>query len=311
MNKEVSKEDVTFDVTRHRAALVDAYKEYWRHLDQLEGQQHPFPFDITARLESAPMRLLDGQLLVSDIRELINNYNAWQDRLYAWHAWNAVSIAASSEQLSWDIRWKFSEPLAFFCLHMPSAFRDSLMTFCSLAMHLGLLNRDNTHKDELEQDREVFRRLQNGSVDAHKYFLPRKKAFEQLRQLSGKWGGTTHLIQLLEKIDSDSYRSSTLDWRNSSSHYIGPRLEYGETRFVKRYVCFGQEKIDLGDGSFQFQDNPEKMQIAYGFGGTPALPMAEVANCNREQLDLARQALMETVRVLEEICFESEHRKTN
>jgi hypothetical protein len=288
-------------VNNYRNRLRNAHDQYWIYLDQQQDLGPYFSYELAEAMRDWKLRLFDAQLLSADFLEIINLLNAWKHRLSSWLAWNQVLTSFNNDDFAWEVRREFVEPLAYYCMHQPSSFRDALTKFATIAVHIGNINCDTTYKDELLEDREIFKRLQQEKARPYEYFLSRQKSEAQLHEKSSNWKSAISLIRFLTSLDSEVYKDSTKGWRNKSAHYIAPRFDFGDTQFVKRYVDFHEEVTSPADGGVSFFQDRSKMAVAYGFGATPSLPLSEVYFLNLQQYDSARKAMHTCEQLLQEI----------
>jgi hypothetical protein len=304
MTESIVDNEITHKRTVHRKMLRAAREEYWHHLDLHDSNEPYFSYQSVDDIQALNLRMLDGELLTSDFRDIINAINAWRHRLDSWFAWNQV-IVNLEEDHAWNIRFEFTEPLAYFCMNQPSSFRDLLTKFATMAIHLGNLNYEANYKDELLEDKQIFKRLQKGHAKPYECFLTRDSAESQFRNISNGWQSASRVIELIECLDNDTYKERTKGWRNKSAHYIAPRFDFGYTQLVTRSVGFKEALSSPANVSNEKKSGLSEMQISYGFGGTEALSVAEAHRANREQYDIGYCAL----RACEQIFLEMSRRK--
>lgn len=237
----------------------------------------PYEFD---QVDHHQWPLMGGEMVKDELRETTNNLNRWHGSLYRWHAWNRA-LEPFGEQDAWELRNEFVDALAHQCLLQPSAIRDSLTFMATNAIHQVRLALCNGYRDHLEGDPEV-----PGDPPKH---LTRRKKEQRLTRLMAPWSEARKFLVLLHQIDDAAYREATSDYRNRSSHAIGPRLAVGFTRFVVRSVEQATEMTERDDGTFMLTPKPGKMSVCYGFGGTPPLNMEEARIINLAQYQRARE----------------------
>ena len=297
MNSEASDAEIS----NFRNRLRYAHDQYWHYLDQQQDSEPYFSYRLAEEIQDWPLNLFGGRLLSGDYIEIINLINAWKRRLSSWSAWNQVLVSLENDQCTWEVRHEFVDPLVYYCMNQPSSFRDALTQFATMAAHIGNINCDSKYKDELLEDHVIFKRLQQGKAKPYEYFLSRQKSEAQLLNKSSEWKSSSSLIEFLTSLDCEGYKDSTKGWRNKSAHYIAPRFDFGETQFVKRYVDFHVEVTPTPDGGVDVFTDKSKMTIAYGFGGTPPLPLSEAYGLNKQQYDNALNAMHCCEKLLQEI----------
>lgn len=223
-----------------------------------------------------PMRM---HLVVNELQELTNILNDWQSMLWSWRAWNQV-LTTYSEKEAWGLQKEFSEPLARTCLLKPSSVRDTFTFVATNAMHQVQLALDTGRKDYLDGDP-----VSSGKKPR---YLNRTQKEHRLANLVSPWPEGADFIAALQKIDDKEYRKESLDYRNRSSHAIGPRLGVGHTQLVTREVVQAIEMKRLDDGTYEERTIPGKMAVSYAFGGIPPLDMEQARTINLDQYLRAR-----------------------
>lgn len=271
--------------------MLSVFKKYLETREQ-DDQSRFFSYDIIEKVNSTNLFPLHSEYLTSDFTEILNSYHEWTIRLTSWAAWNKLlQDFQDDETKAWEIRNEFLEPIVYFCLHQPSSFKDLLIKYCTIAFHLGNLNFDREYKDDLDEDIEVFRRLQKNHPEPYNYFLSRSDAEKQLKRISLSWPIGARILEALSKLDSKAYKEQSQNWRNHAAHYIPPRLHFGYTRTVTRKVDFFRAYVDQSNDSFLVQEDKTRKQIAYSFGGTPPLEMSQVFGANFQQHAIAHEIL--------------------
>lgn len=219
-------------------------------------------------------------MVKDELREITNIMNGWHGSLHRWHAWNQV-LGVYEEQEAWELRREFVEANAHQCLLQPSAIRDSLTFMATNAIHQVRLALGNGYSDYLEGDPVA-------PGEQPKYFTRRKKE-QRLAELMAPWSEAKQFITLLHRIDDAAYRKVTFDYRNRTSHAIGPRLAVGFTRFVTRSIVQVTKMASQPDGTFMPVLVPDKVSVSYALGGTPPLDMEAARITNLDQYHLARK----------------------
>jgi hypothetical protein len=128
--------------------------------------------------------------------------------------------------------------------------------------------------------------------------LTRRQKEARLRSIANKWPEGKALLAAICRMDNDAYKDATSNYRNLSSHTIGPRLGLGTTRTVTRTVQQATRLEQGSDGFFRQVLIPGKMCVTYGFGGTLPLDLDAVLIENERQLKLARDCYEKYLTVL-------------
>lgn len=255
----------------------DAYlvRLYSGGLDPLENYL-PYDFDQVDRHQ---WQLLGDMMVKDELREITNILNQWEGSLHRWQAWNAV-IGTYGEDEAWELRREFLEALAHRCLLQPSATRDAFTFIATNSMHQVLLALGNGYRDYLKGDPKT--------PEDKPRNLTRRQKEQRLSDLIVPWHEAKQFMAQLRQIDDVSYRETTSDYRNRSSHTIGPRLAIGDTQVVTRTVVPSTKMTKQVDGTFIPTPIPGKMAVEYGLGGTSPLDMEEARIANLNQYYRAR-----------------------
>ena len=265
----------------------DAYLELLNQEDFPPGCSYlSYDFDF---LRDRAWHLLGKEMVARDLRELTNLLNRWLYSLKRWHVWNQI-ISQHDEDTAWALRGEFLDAFARECLLKPSALRDILTSVATSALHEARLSSDLAYRDHLEGDptspTDKPRPLTRGRKEA------------RLRTIANKWPEGEALLEAICRMDSDAHKDATSDYRNLSSHTLGPRLGLGTTRTVTRTVEQATKLEKGSDGFFRQVLIPGKMCVSYGFGGTLPLDLDAVLVENERQLNFARDCCEKHLTVL-------------
>lgn len=275
--------------TQYTAFLRKAFSRYLSKLNAggIEPQLDYLLYDFDEKVAEYQWRMFGGTMVTDEFREITNIINHWHGLLLRWHAWNKA-IAGYKEDEAWTLRREFLESLAHHCLLSPSAARDTLTFVATNSIHQLRLALGNGYKDRLIGDAEP------GKKPRH---LTRTGKEQRLKSLLSPWSEGGALVAAIEAIDDRAYRVATSDYRNRSSHAIGPRLALGHTQSVTRSVVPATHLKQQPDGTYKDEAILGKMSVRYGVGGTPPLDMEQARKNNLAQYFRARGAF-ETYRNL-------------
>ncbi len=272
---------------KYRTLLKNSFDAYLEQLDQQSPHSFlSYDFDF---LNNRAWHLFGEQMVACDLRELTNLLNRWLYSLKRWHAWNQI-ISPHDEDTAWALRSEFLDAFARECLLKPSAMRDIFTSVATGALHQARLSSDPAYRDHLEGDPV------SPTDKPRPLNRPQKEA--RLRTLANKWPEGKALLAAICRMDNEAYKDATSDYRNRSSHTIGPRLGLGTTRTVTRTVVPATRLERGSDGSFHEISIPGKMCVSYGFGGTPPLDLDAVRIENEGQFKLARDCYENYLTVL-------------
>ena len=218
-------------------------------------------------------------MVACDLQELTNLVNHWHCSLRRWHAWNIVN-AKHDEDFAWEIRREFLEASVHECLLRPSSLRDTFTSVATNALHQVRLSLGSNYPDFLEGDP-----CKPGEKPS---LLSRKKKELRLSRITSVWVEAKDFLGALQKLDDTAYRHNTSDYRNLTSHTIGPRLGVGHTRTVTRTVEQATSLERQQDGTFADIPIPGKMPVGYDYGGTSPLDLNETRLVNLSRFAAAQ-----------------------
>jgi hypothetical protein len=273
-----------------RAALLrGAFEQY---LELMKTGDSDFigsylPYDLD-ELDAVQWRPFGGMMVKDELRELNNGLNQWHGSLRKWEAWNTVIASYDDVMDAWDIRMEFLEGTAHRCLYQPSSMRDTFTLLATNSMHQVYLSSDPQYKDHLPSD----------PPDLKAHHPSRRNKVKFLAQQIKSAPNSTEFLDALFKLDDAEYREKTSDYRNRTSHAIGPRLGIGITSTVTRSVVQATELQEQPDGTYQPVAIPGKMAVQYAIGGTEPLNMVDALKANREQYERAKHCYIEYRKML-------------
>jgi hypothetical protein len=264
-----------------RELFEGAYRKFWDRIEFLKAPRYLCnSYDICNLVDSVEWKIPFVEMMVNgELRESINWLNSWLRNLERLKIWAAILVDYSDDE-AWGLRHHFVEPLVYFCMLQPSSTRDRLGQVATNGVHQANLCVDADYKDFLDQDE-----LKPGQ------FLSRKKLENQLARLVKRWAVGDQLMAALQSLDSEAHRQKTFDYRNEASHFIAPRVEFGEVQFVTRRREPFPELVKQADGTARLIEHPERKCVAYGFGGIRPLTLAEIIETNSQEYDFAVAAL--------------------
>jgi hypothetical protein len=211
--------------------------------------------------------------------------------------WSGV-LTDYGEEDAWSLRLHFIEPLVHYCMLQPSSTRDRLGRVATNGIHQANLSTKPGYKDVLDQDKRKPGR-----------FLMRPEVETQLQRLAKDWTNGDRLLAALQELDSENYRQQTFDYRNQASHFIAPRLEFGEVQFVTRRIVAARHMVQQADGSYRCEEIAGKKAVSYGLGGTRPLTLTEIIEANSREYDFAVAALHAYSDLLREVLAQMPHAK--
>jgi len=250
----------------------------------------PLPYNSCPRIQCVSWRFpMIDQLVGHELSELTNALNEWRGALRRWYVWLDV-LSRYDEQIAWSLQWEFVESIAFQCLFYPSATRDRFGFVATNALHQVRMATEDAYKDVLDQDPKK----QNGK----ERMLSRSEREAQLSRIAEPYEGRDVFMAHMRSLDGIGYRNQTRDYRNRASHSIAPRLNVGMTDIVVRRVVPATILIEQEKGFYKEEVIPNRLQVSYGFGGSPPLPLREVFAANLAESQRAQACFISYVNLL-------------
>lgn len=267
----------------HVALLKSAFEQY---LDMvfhessvpLDPAEHYLTYEFDF-LHNRQWHMLAERMIACDLRELTNLVNRWQTLLFRWHAWNRIA-ALHDEDQAWELHHEFLEALAHDCLLRPSSMRDAFTSAATNALHQVRCTLGDGYTDMLDGDPTA--------PDSTPQHLSRAKKEQRLAKIASNWPESKSFLSTLRSLNDISYRQHTSDYRNLTSHAIGPHLGVGITRTVTRTVKQATEMRKDTDGFYRETTISGRMAVSYAYGGTEPLDYESARLANLEQFFRAR-----------------------
>lgn len=270
----------------------DLKRVYRKFVDELyhhpDDPGYPISYDICEMVRKVSWGTYSGLAVSWDISEIINSLHDWYRQVLNWSVWLEILKSYDGDD-AWHIRMQCIQPVAFFCMFQPSAFRDRLGKLSTQAIHQANLCIDSTYLDCLDQD------------DDHRKFLSRRSSEAQLARIGKRWQNYRVFELNLKHIDSEKYREVTRDYRNLASHGTPPHFELGDVNLVTRSIVPWSEIVNQGDGTYQLVEHPTRKAVSYGIGGMQPLALSDMLEINKTQLTLAVAAFHAYQALVEEM----------
>lgn len=270
--------DRFFDLLWQANAIEDDYVSY-DPIDQIQSEDWPS---------------MAGELVVGQLREVINGINQFQSKINHLDAW-ARLIAELSRDETHDITLSHVSAVGFFCLCQPYALKERITNAATQIIHQGNRKVDKKYKDHLLTDAKSLMN-QKPPISREK-----RKAFVAVGK--GRWETFDALETSLVALNTKKFEQSTLNFRTSANHLIPPNFELGDGPLVTRYMVPLSEMKPNGDGTSLFIQHLDKPRPAYGFGGLPPLRVADAVTLCVEQHAAAKSCYFALQQVVDEIVF--------
>lgn len=282
----------------HINLLRKAFDDYLIHYH--EGHIEPedkllnYDFDF---IEKRKWSMFGDEMVQCDLRELTNILNNWSDSLSKWYVWNQI-IQKYDDSEAWELRSEFLDSLVHKCLITPASIRDTITTIATDAFHQVRRSIDKSYKDHLVGEPKT--------PEEKPKFLTRKKKEQRLFQLIKDWPSSQNFIEALQEINSDVYINNTSNYRNLTTHSIGPRLGIGHTRTVLREVVPARKLEKVEGIGFDFRDVPGKISVRYSYGGYSPIDLEEARVINLSEFEKSRRCYIEYKDLLEKVVSKIE-----
>ncbi|MFV9684519.1 hypothetical protein ACNFD4_17765 [Pseudomonas sp. NY15367] len=227
----------------------------------------------------------------AEIQETINTINAWGKYLRDWYAWNAVVESFEKDEDKWQLLHHFVKPLAFFCMHQPSAVSDRLMLLTETLLHQANCLVDPSYVDRLDQDG-----LRPGQG------LRRSDRRKQVIRLGQRWTRFNVFLAALDTMNDSAYRKLSRNFRDLSVHSFAPRLMVGQIIRAVRSIEPWQESVKQPCGGYLLVDHPTKKCVSYTMGVLEPFPLSDACSASLSEYQKVVTAMSAFSELLEEIC---------
>jgi len=278
-------------VTEYRHLLEGAYRRFHDLIDARVGTSFErFSYDFCDEIKHANWSNAGAWVIPNAVREAINELHSWQLRLEDWELWILLKPEYDFDDW-WTIQLHILEPIVFYCMHQPSAFKDRLLGMTEFTLHQANLSLDQAYKDRLDQDMKP-----KGS------WLSEGERKKQLSRMGKGWASYPAFKHQICQVNSRDYESKTSDYRNRASHGFAPNLGHGYLMTVTREIVPWKNPIPQGDGTVRFVDDPKKKALRYGFGELGPLDLSVTFKHNLGQYQRASKAFMAYYDLVMEAC---------
>lgn len=218
--------------------LIEIYRQFKRARKGLgfTGRFMPYHWGALPNPLSA-MWMAYAQMFDEFSRELANAINAFTLDIQSLKAWDIVTAPLSDEQ-QMKVAREFIDTLGTHALGTPYMLRSRFIFATAHLCHQANMAKIPSWRDDLPLDGEIYM----AAADRH----------------GAHWKAYNPLKRRLEAIAGKTFRDATNDFRNAYNHRFSPRFLQGMTQLVIR-------NVDTKSGA-----------VSYGFGGAPALKLANV-----------------------------------
>lgn len=227
----------------------------------------------------------------AEIQETINTINAWGKYLHDWYAWNAVVESFEKEEDKWQLLHHFVKPLAFFCMHQPSAVSDRLMLLTETLLHQANCLVEPGYVDRLDQDG-----LRPGQG------LRRSDRRKQVIRLGHRWARFNGFLAALDAINDSAYRKLSRNFRDLSVHSFAPRFMVGQIMRAVRSIEPWPEIVEQPGGGSLLVDHPTKKCVSYTMAVLEPFPLSDACSASLSEYQKVLAAMSAFTQLLEEIC---------
>lgn len=227
----------------------------------------------------------------AEIQETINTVNSWGMHLHDWCAWNSVVESYETDEDRGQLLHHFVEPLAFFCMHQPSAVSDRLMLLTETLLHQANRLVEPGYVDRLDQDR-----LRPGQG------LRRSDRRKQVIRLGQRWTRFNVFLAALDTMNDSAYRKLSRNFRDLSVHSFAPRLMVGQIMRAVRSIEPWQETVKQPCGGYLLVDHPTKKGVSYTMSVLEPFPLSNAYSASLSEYQKVMTAMSAFSELLEEMC---------
>lgn len=227
----------------------------------------------------------------AEIQETINSVNAWGVRVHNWAAWNMVVDSYESEEDKWELLYHFVEPLAFFCMHQPSAISDRLTLVSETLLHQANCRVFSDYPDRLEQDK-----LKSGQT------LRRSERRKQVCRLGKRWEKFGAFWRALGAMNDLEYQKVSRNFRDLSVHAFAPRFMLGQIMRAVRSIVPRQEMVEQPGGGYLPVDHPTEKCVRYELSAIEPFPLSIACSASLAEYQKALTAMRAFSELLDEMC---------
>ena len=227
----------------------------------------------------------------AEIQETINTINSWGMHLHDWCAWNAVVESFETDNDKGQVMHHFVHPLAFFCMHQPSAVSDRLMLLTETLLHQANCLVEAGYVDRLDQDC-----LRPGQG------LRRSDRRKQVMRLGHRWTRYNRFLATLDAINDSAYRKLSRNFRDLSVHSFAPRFMDGQIMRAIRSIEPWQEIVKQPGGGYTLADHPTKKCVSYTMGVLEPFPLRDACSASLSEYQKVEAAMSAFSELLEEVC---------
>jgi hypothetical protein len=278
-------------MTEYRKLLESAYKRFHDLCEAGVATPYKhFSYDIQDEVRKASWSEAGAWVIPNTIGEAINELHSWRGRLRDWELWVRLKPEYDFNDW-WTIQIHILEPILFFCMHQPSAFKDRMLLMTEFTLHQANLRLNGTYKDRLDQDRKT-----KGS------WLSEGERKKQLSRMGYGWVNFRSLMDRIGKVNTKDYENKTSNYRNLSTHGFAPNFDHGYLMTVTREIVPWRNLVPQENGSIRFIDDPIKKALSYGFGEMSPLDSLATFKLNLEQYDEASKAFEAYICLVKEAC---------
>lgn len=278
-------------MTEYRQLLEGAYQRFHDLIDANVGTSYErFSYDICDEIKRANWSNAGAWVVPNTVREAINELHSWRLRLQDWELWIHLKPEYDFNDW-WTIQLHLLEPIVFYCMHQPSAFKDRLLVMTEVTLHQANLSLDQAYKDRLDQDKKT-----KGN------WLSEGERKKQLSRMGNGWASYPMFKNRIGQVNTKDYENKTRNYRNLSTHGFAPNLGHGYLMTMTREIVPWQNCESQEDGTVRFVDDPIRKALRYGFGELGPLDLEATFRLNLEQYRKVSQAFEAYSDLIIEAC---------
>lgn len=275
-----------------RKLTTEAMERFYEQLlSNVSGAPGLLGYEAAERARAANGNFAWSWGAAAEIQETINTVNSWGMHLHDWCAWNAVVESFETDNDKGQVMHHFVHPIAFFCMHQPSAVSDRLMLLTETLLHQANCLVEPDYVDRLDQDC-----LRPGQG------LRRSDRRKQVMRLGHRWTRFNRFLATLDAINDSAYRKLSRNFRDLSVHSFAPRFMDGQIMRAIRSIEPWQERVKQPGGGYILVDHPTKKCVSYTMGVLEPFPLRDACSASLSEYQKVVVAMSAFSELLEEVC---------
>ena len=247
-----------------KTVFLEMYSLFYDHLIKLPASRANYlsfdQYNIPSDIAKGIKWFIFHNMAQDFIRELLNEINSFMTNIRHLDAWSKVNNQCPKDHKA-DLAIEMLSPAASCTINRVYVVKQRLIYVSSMLLHQTIMIIDPSRKDSHLVEKDIN--------------------INTLSQLNSASINITELKRSLRKIDDNSFRNKSRNFRSSYQHKIPPNIEIGLSAFVTR-------------------NDKEKGEISYGLGGQEPLTIKDILPILYEQHEICVSAFHQVWKSLNE-----------